>query len=286
MISFAIIAPGIDVFGKLATGEFPSAQISLGRFVVQCLLLLPIVIWRKELRLLSRSEALLHGLRGFLIAMATMMFFSALRYLPITDAIAIFFVEPMIVVLLGAWLLGEPTGWRRYLACFVGFIGALFVIQPSFADVGWPALFPLGTAITFSLYLILTRKLALNTDPFAMQFYAGLAGGLTVAFFLYWGEGTGSLMFDPVWPSLNGALLLLGVGVAATISHMLLVFGFQRAPASVLAPFQYLEIISATLFGFLVFGDFPDAYRWLGISIIVASGLFIFWRERQLGKAA
>ena len=286
MISFAIIAPGIDVFGKLATGEFPSAQISLGRFVVQCLLLLPIVIWRKELRLLSRSEALLHGLRGFLIAMATMMFFSALRYLPITDAIAIFFVEPMIVVLLGAWLLGEPTGWRRYLACFVGFIGALFVIQPSFADVGWPALFPLGTAITFSLYLILTRKLALNTDPFAMQFYAGLAGGLTVAFFLYWGEGTGSLMFDPVWPSLNGALLLLGVGVAATISHMLLVFGFQRAPASVLAPFQYLEIISATLFGFLVFGDFPDAYKWLGISIIVASGLFIFWRERQLGKAA
>jgi S-adenosylmethionine uptake transporter len=97
---------------------------------------------------------------------------------------------------------------------------------------------------------------------------------------LWVGEGSGSPVFDPVWPDMRGWMLMIGVGVTATVSHLFLVYAFRKAPASVLAPLQYLEIVAATIFGFLVFGDFPDALKWLGIAIIVCSGLFIFWRER------
>lgn len=285
MIAFSITAPGIDVFAKLATDSLPSAQITGARFAVQGLVLLPLVLWRASWRRLTRTRAVLHGLRGLLMVIATVCFITALRAMPIADAIAIFFVEPMILTLLGGLLLREQVGWRRYAACAVGFLGALLVVRPSFDALGWIALLPLGTALAFAFYLVLTRHLAPDEDPFAMQCYTGLAGMLCIAAVLAVASGSGSPVFDPVWPRTDGWLLLAGVGVMATIAHLFLVFAFRNAPASVLAPLQYLEIVAATAFGFLIWGDFPDAVKWAGIAIVVGSGLFIFWRERVRSAA-
>lgn len=280
MIIFALIAPGIDIFAKLATQTLPPGEVALARFIVQLVLLSPVVIWRGAFRNLSMMSLGSHALRGLLLGIATVCFISAVQKMPVADAISIFFVEPMILTILGGVLLGEQVGWRRYAACLVGFLGAMIVVRPSFEELGWVALLPIGTALAFAFYLLLTRHLAPREDPYAMQGYAGLFGSLFVGAALLLGNGTGSAIFDPVWPDLNGWLMMLGVGVMATISHLFLVFAFRKAPASVLAPLQYLEIVAATIFGYLIFGDFPDALKWLGISIIIGSGMFIFWRER------
>ncbi len=281
-IAFAAYAPAIDVFGKLATEEIPAAEITFARFLLQTVLLAPIVLWRGAFTKMSKRDMAMHAARGVLMAIATVFFFAALKHMPIADAISIFFVEPFVLIMLGAWLLGEKVGWRRYAACAIGFIGALIVIQPSYEELGWTAALPLGTALTFAFYMILTRHLAPRSDPFAMQTYAGIAGAFFMAIVLWIGEGTGDPTFDPVWPSPWFMWMLLGVGVVATSSHLLIVFASRYAPASVLAPLQYLEIVAATIYGYLIFGDFMSADKWLGVAIIIGSGLFIFWRERRL----
>ncbi|GIL02957.1 MAG: membrane protein [Alphaproteobacteria bacterium] len=280
MIAFAAIAPLIDVFAKLATQLLPPGQVAAARFIVQFLALLPFIVWRRGFAGMTWRRVGVDATRGLLIAVATISFVTAISRMPIADAISIFFVEPMILTVLGGLILGEKVGWRRYLACLVGFAGAMIVVRPSFEELGYVALLPIATAFCFAFYLLLTRHMAQREDPIAMQGMAGLFGGAMVVVALWFGEGTGSEVFDPSWPTATGWALLIGVGVMATISHLFLVFAFRKAPASVLAPLQYLEIVAATIFGFLVFGDFPDALKWLGIAIIVGSGLFIFWRER------
>jgi S-adenosylmethionine uptake transporter len=158
------------------------------------------------------------------------------------------------------------------------------VVRPSFVELGYVALLPLGTAFTFAFYLLLTRYQAQREDPWTMQGYAWLFGSIVILAILWAGEGTGSRTFDPVWPTPHGWALLIGVGLTATVSHLILTYAFRKAPASVLAPIQYLEIASATVLGYVFFGDFPDALKWLGIAIIVGSGLFIFWRERVVAN--
>ena len=266
MIIFALIAPGIDIFAKLATQTVPPGEVSLARFVVQFALLLPVIIWRGSASNLTMHALGFHMLRGLLMGIGTVCFITAVKHMPVADAISIFFVEPMILTILGGMILGEQVGWRRYLACLIGFVGAMIVIRPSFEELGWVALLPLGTAFAFVFYLLLTRHLAQREDPFAMQAFAGLFGGLFVGLALWIGAGTGSTVFDPVWPDLRGWMYMLGVGVMATISHLFLVFAFRKAPASVLAPLQYLEIVAATVFGYLVFSDFPDLLMWVGIA--------------------
>lgn len=284
MIAFAVVAPGIDVFAKLATETLPPAEVAGVRFFVQFGALLPVMIWRRSFAGMTWRRTGIHVMRGLLVAVATICFITAISKMPIADAISIFFVEPMILTILGGLLLGEKVGWRRYVASLVGFAGALIVVRPSFEELGWVALLPIGTAFTFTFYLLLTRYQAQREDPFAMQGFAGLFAGLAIALVLWISDGSGSTIFDPQWPDLRGWLLVGGVGVIATISHLFLVFAFSKAPASVLAPLQYLEIVAATIFGFLVFGDFPDALKWVGIAIIVGSGLFIFWRERLAAR--
>lgn len=286
MIAFAAIAPGIDIFAKLATAHVPPAEVALARFVLQAGLLVPVIALYGWWPRFTAGRLGLHALRGLLIGVATIMFMTALRAMPVADAISIFFVEPLILTLLSGWLLGEAVGWRRLTACAVGFAGAMIVVRPSFHDLGPVTLLPLVTATCFAFYLLLTRRLARDENPVTMQATAGIFGGLCVALALWVGEGTGSDIFDPHWPSGVAWAQMAGVGAAATVSHLFLVFAFRAAPAAVLAPLQYLEIVSATLFGYLVFGDFPDALKWLGIGTIVGSGLFVFWRERRAGRHA
>jgi S-adenosylmethionine uptake transporter len=228
----------------------------------------------------------LHALRGALIALATLLFFSALKYLPLADAISIFFVEPLILTLLSAVFLGESVGWRRLTAVAVGFAGSLVIIRPSFHALGLPALLPLGTALSFAVYLILTRKLALHEQPERMQFYAGVFGGIVMTAALAAGEATDLAVLSFVWPDRWQWFLLAGLGVIATTGHLLVVHAFRRAPAGLLAPFQYVEIIGATILGLVFFGDFPDTVTWIGVVIIVGSGMYVFHREAAIARRA
>jgi S-adenosylmethionine uptake transporter len=282
MLVAMLVLPGIDAIAKWLSGAISSGQVAWSRFFFQTLLMLPLFL-RTRGAIVTRTLPL-HALRGALIALATLLFFSALKYLPLADAISIFFVEPLILTLLSALFLGESVGWRRLTAVAVGFAGALIVIRPSFTSLGLPALLPLGTALSFAVYLILTRQLAQHEYPERMQFYAGLFGGLVMSAALVAGGVADIAVLSFVWPDAWQWFLLAGLGVIATAGHLLVVHAFRRAPAGLLAPFQYVEIIGATILGLVFFGDFPDALTWVGVTIIVASGLYVFHREATLAR--
>lgn len=284
MVGFALLAPVMDTFAKLIGDALAVGQIAAVRFGVQAALLLPVALALRCLHRPGPAEMALHLTRAALILVATSCFFYALRYMPIADTLAIFFVEPFILTLLGALFLGEAIGPRRIIACSVGFAGAMLIIQPKFADVGLVALAPLVTALLFAFYMILTRSMATRMHPIALQTHTSLAALILAVPVLWAFNGSGISELDPSWPALREIWLLLGVGGMATISHICLSYSLRFAPASTIAPIHYLEIVSATILGFWVFGDLPGTLSMMGIALIVASGLYVFLRERHLER--
>lgn len=284
MVGFAVIAPAMDACAKLIGDGLAVGQIATTRFIFQTVILIPVAAWFGWLHRPTGRESALHLARASLIIIATSFFFTALRYMPIADAIAIFFVEPFILTLLGGLLLGEQIGPRRYIACVIGFAGALFIIQPSFQEVGFAAFLPLVTALTFAFYMILTRQMATRMHPITLQGYTGIAALVIALPLLLAFDGSGFHPLDPIWPDQHQIILLVVLGLIATLSHVFISFALSLAPASLIAPIQYLEIVSATILGYYIFNDLPDAMTFLGIFLIVGSGLFVFFRERHLER--
>lgn len=286
MIGFCACAPLIDVFGKLAAAELPVFQITAGRYVVQAALLLPLALaLRLPLRMNARGWALTL-LRAALSLGSTFCFIAAVRVMPLADALAIAFVEPFLLLLIGHFILRERVGWRRLAAAAVGFVGTLMVVRPSFASFGPVALLPLGTAVFFGLYMISTRFGSKGLHPVSLQAHTALAA-VALALPILWGfSGSGVADLDPLWPSIRAVWLLIGMGAAATVAHQFLTYALRFASSTVLAPLHYLELVSAALFGLLVFGDFPGAAAWAGIAVISGSGLYIVHRERVTARSS
>lgn len=284
MLGFCLTAPVLDVAAKLASETVPVGQITTARFVVQCALMAP-VVWLMGLSLrVARGQWLALTARALLLLVATFCFIAAISVMPLADALAIVFVAPFIVLLIGKFYLGEDVGPRRVGASIVGFVGVLFVIQPSFAVFGAVALFPLGTAVCFALYILVTRGLSRHMHPVTLQFHTGLVASLFCLPLMIWGASNGNVMFDPVWPTGVAWLWLFGVGFFAAISHMMMTYALSLAPSATLAPLQYLELPVAAFLGFAIFGDFPNTLTLVGIAIIIGAGLYMIHRERVTAR--
>lgn len=286
MAGCMVVLPAMDAIAKyMATFEAMSpGQVTFYRFFFQFAALLPIA-WRVPGALLGGRRPCMNLLRGALHAAASLMFFMAVKYMPLADVFAIYFVEPFMLTIMSAVFLGDRVGWRRWLAIVIGFGGAMLVIQPSYAIFGWTALLPVVCAFLYTLYLFLNRAIGDADDPITMQFVAGAGGTLFMAAALFGGPMIEPIEFIPSLPgSVLGLSLLVLLGSISGYVHLLVVRAFRLAPLSLLAPFQYFEIISATILGYLLFGDFPTLSKWMGIAIIVGSGLFIIWRERARVK--
>ena len=284
MLGFCLTAPLPDVAAKLASSSVPVGQIAAVRYIVQCVIMAPF-IWIMGLSLrVARRQWLALVSRATLLLFATFFLIAAIRIMPLADALAIVFVAPFIVLLVGKFYLGEDVGPRRVGAALVGFVGVLFVIQPSFAAFGAVALIPLATAITFAFYILVTRGLSRQIHPVTLQFNTGLVTSLFCIPILILAHGSGSEFFDPVWPTKIAWLLLLGVGFFGTLSHLMMTYALSLAPSATLAPLGYFELPVATFFGYLVFNDFPNTLSLIGITIIIGAGLYMIHRERVTAR--
>lgn len=282
MLGFCIIAPLADAVAKLLGAAVPLDQVLLFRFGIQAAILIPLIAVSGRMWRMRGLVMWLTLLRTVMHITGIGMMFTALQYLPLADAIAITFVMPFILLLLGKLLLGEEVGARRIAGCIVGFCGSLLVIQPSFASVGWPALLPLGVAVNFALFMLVTRRIAKVTDPVGLQAVSGVMAVAILLPLLAFGRDGGLSL------NVSGGYewgLLLAIGVLGTLAHLLMTWSLRFAPSATLAPMQYLEIPFATLIGWLIFAHWPNMTAGLGIAITMAAGLYVVFRERATSQA-
>ena len=263
-----------DTVVKLVREDLPVAMVVWGRFVMHLLLMLILFPGKKIIPLFKVNNLKLIIGRGLLLLTCTCLFFTAIGYIGLAEANSIMFVSPFFVVALSIPLLGEKVGIRRWSAVLVGFIGILFVLRPGFQDIHWAYLLIIGCAFFFALFTIITRTLSFTETATSMWFYTALVGTIVSSsvVWLYWETPT-----PMQW------LLLLIIGAIGGGSHYIVIKAYNRAAASLLAPFQYVQILWATIYGFLVFNNFPDRWTLLGTTIIIGSGLYVWMRERQLG---
>ncbi|HEX6110737.1 MAG TPA: DMT family transporter [Geminicoccaceae bacterium] len=281
-IGLVILAIGLftvmDAIGKGLMARYPVPQVVWARYFFQLswmLLLLP----RVGAGGLVRTTRLgTNIVRGLLLAFSTIFMFGAISFVPLADAYTITFIAPLLVTVFSIPMLGERVGWRRWTAVCAGFIGVLIVIRPGFGMAHWALALPLVTAVGFALYQILTRKVSgtPGETAFAMLFHLAWVGTaiLTAVVPFFW---------QPIAPL--DWLPMAAMGALGGLGHLILIRALTIAPASLLAPFVYTQIAWALLLGYLVFGDVPDRWMLVGGAVIVASGLYVFYREAVLGRA-
>jgi drug/metabolite transporter (DMT)-like permease len=267
----------LDATGKYLNHHMDTMQVVWSRYTGAFLLAL--IISNPIIRpgmLVTRRPFLQMG-RSALLLFSTALNFFALRYLQLDEALSILFSTPFIVAVLCGPLLGEWVGWRRWTAIAIGFLGVLLVTRPGFGGIHPAALLSLGSAICYAVYVISTRVLARTDSNETTLFYSNLVGAVAM------------LPVIPfVWSTPENTLivaLMVLIGALGSAGHYLLIVGHRLAPASVLAPFIYTQLVWTTTLGFLVFGDVPHRWTIVGGLIVVSSGLYLLNRERKVGKA-
>ncbi len=266
----------MDTTAKYLGRSYALPEVIWGRYFAHLIFMLVVFAPRLGLRIFHTRRLGLQALRSLMLVLCTGFFFAALNYLPIAEATAIGFISPFLVTLLSGPLLGEHVKRAQWLAVAAGFSGVLIVIRPGGGLLSYAALLPMATALCYSLYQILTRKLAASENPVVTLFYTALVGGVV---------STAVLPFYWVMPAPVDCGLMLLLGIAGGVGHYVLIRAFERTPASVLAPFGYTQIVWVTLLGYLVFGNFPDMVSLLGMAVIVCSGLYCGWVARSRATA-
>ncbi len=273
MLGGMVVLPVQDGLAKYLSQTQPVDVVVWARYTFHLLFLLPLLALRFHWVDLVPKRPGFQLLRGGLMLAASLLFFGALARLPLVDVLALFFVSPLVVTALAPIVLRERIGWRRVLAVVVGFVGVLVLLRPGLGAFEPFALVGLAAGVVHGVYLLVTRKLAGTAPPLVTLTYSALLGTAILSAWVL-----------PSWsaPSPRELLIMVALGAAATLGHYLVVKAFDYAPAAWLAPVGFAEIVGATLVGFFAFGDLPDAVSWVGIAVIVGSGLYISLRERRL----
>ena len=273
MLAAMAVLPGIDVIAKfLGQGGMPVLQIVWARLTFGTLFTLPFAARHTGLKGLLPTTPLIHSLRASFLIAAAYLFFSSLKYLPIADALAVFFVQPLVVTALSPLILKEKVGTRRWVAVSVGFIGTLIIIRPGLTAINPGSLLALASGICLALYFLQTRRIANRNPAIVTTFYTNAIGA-----------GIVSVLVAFVWkaPTPIEWLQFAALAVIANIGHTLIVRAYDHAEASLLAPLAYTEMVTSTILGLLFFGDFPDAYTFAGVAILITCAIFISLTERQ-----
>lgn len=264
----------MDTIAKYLSADISFFQITWARYFFTVFFTLPLMFFFFRKYLTRSTQPNLQIFRGLTLFFANVFFFYAISVISMAKALTLAFVAPLITTALSPIFLGEKVGIRRWSAVIVGFLGSLIVIRPGFIEFNLASVAALGTGFFYGIYLIITRKLHTSDNPLLTLLLTGVVG-LVV----------GSFIVPIVWINLtfDQWLLLALMGVFACLGHLFLILSLKYADASKLAPFGYFEIVTNIILGYYFFGDFPHYWTWLGLTIIICSGVYIFIRERGAG---
>ena len=267
--------PVMDGFAKYLSDDLPILQITWARYFFTVAFVFPIMLFFYKKQLVWSDKPRLQIFRGLILLSANICFFYAISVISLAKALTLAFIAPLIVTAFSPILLGEKVGYRRWTAVAVGFIGSLIVIRPGFLEFNLASMAALATGFFYGFYLIITRKLSTSDNPLLTLLITGMVGALLVSLIIpfYW-----------VKPTLNQWSLMAGIGVFACIGHLFLILSLKYADASKLAPLGYTEIIPNVIIGYYFFSELPDSWTYLGLFIIVLSGLYISRREYHLSR--
>lgn len=274
MLTAMAILPIIDVFAKkLGQAGMPILIVVWARALFGGLMTLPFALRAEGAQAFRPAQPLRQLARAVLLFGATFLFFEALKHLPIADALAIFFVNPLVIVILSALALRERVGPRRWAAVAVGFVGTLIIIRPGMVEVNPGTFLALGSGVALGTYLVLTRAMARGADAMVLNFQTSVVGAALM---------TLALPFLWIAPTPEQWAMLAALGVIATLGHVLITMAYEHGEASLLAPLAFTEIVMATILGWWFFADLPDRWTVLGVTILISSAIYISIRERQV----
>ena len=273
LMAWAIL-PIMDGMAKYLSAEMPVIQIIWARYFFMVILTLPfyLIIFQKKFLILKNLSMQL--LRSIFLFSTTLFFFYAISIISLTEALALAFVYPMISTVLSSIILKEKVGSRRWVAVIFGFIGVLIILRPGFEIIRFASIAGLGTGIGYAFYVVFTKKLS-NDSPFITLTFSGLVGAVIISIFV-----------PIVWisPSYNQWIIMISMASIGTLGHFFLILSLKYADASKLAPLGYFEIVTNIIIGYYFFNDFPDLWVWLGLVIIISSGIYISIRESTQKK--
>ena len=264
----------LDTMSKVLVAYYPAAALVWLRYVLQTIVMAAIFLPRIGLRLVRTTSPGVQLLRGLMLVFSSVVFVVALGHMQIAEVASITFLAPIIVALAGGPLLGERVGTRTWFALLGGFTGVLLIIQPGGDAFTWWALLPLCCAFLFAGYQILTRKLAGHDDPITTLFYPGLIAVLAIPPVF-----PGAISDVPAVPL--HAALLGAIGILGAFGHFLLIRAHSLAPATLLAPFGYAQLLVVLVLGWLVFGQLPDGIALAGMVLVAGSGLGLIIASRR-----
>ncbi len=271
-----LLLPGMDSIAKGLKGEVSVATITFARNVVQVGLLFPFVIYHHRNRILKVIGWRIQFLRSVCIMFCGISFFASVQLMPIADALAISFVSPMIVAALSPVVLNEHLTQQQWIAVILGFAGTLIIIRPGAQTFSLVALLPLSAALFYAGYGLATRKLVTSDTPILLlQFWSGLFTSVLLVPIMIFGRVMSITALSFNMPAKELLFALLAMGSLGTCGHLMITVGARSLPASLVAGLGYAEIISASALGWYFFHNFPDARTWIGIAVIVASGIWL-----------
>jgi drug/metabolite transporter (DMT)-like permease len=262
----------LNAISKTLTQHYPVIEVIWARYVVAFFFMMVLFLPRSGLNLFRWRNIGSQIVRGLLLFCSSFLYFHGLVHMPLASAASISLCSPLIVTALSARFLGEPVGTKRWIAVCIGFAGALIVVRPGATNFNWYALLIVASTTSSALYQLFSRRYGQTERPDASANMATIVGTVVAAPFL---------PFEWVTPVLGWDLVLfLGLGAMAAIGHYFLTIAYSQAPAAVVAPFNYTQLLGAALLGFLVFDNIPDFWTWVGAGVIVCSGLYIGHLER------
>ena len=261
----------MDTIAKYLSTDLSFFQITWARYFFTVFFALPFMFFFFRKTLTYSTQPKLQVLRGITLLFANILFFYSISIISMAKALTLAFVAPLITTALSPIILGEKVGLRRWSAVLVGFVGSLIVIRPGFIEFNLASVAALGTGFFYGIYVIITRKLHTSDSPLLTLLLTGVVGALIASFFV---------PFVWVTPTFNQWSLLALMGIFACLGHFFLILSLKYADASKLAPFSYFEIVTNVMLGYYFFFDFPDIFTWIGLSIIICSGIYISLREQ------